>query len=113
MREYLHGKIHRARVTEASPDYIGSITIDEDLLEKADLREHQKVLVASLNSGNRVETYIIRGVRGSGQICMNGPAAHLINVGDIVVIMGFEITEEPPPPNIVLVDDDNRFVRYL
>jgi aspartate 1-decarboxylase len=100
-------------VTQADPDYVGSITIDRDLAEKVDLWQNEKVLVASNTSGNRLETYVILGEAGSGKICMNGPAAHLISAGEEVVIMSFEFTNEPMEPKVILVDKDNRFVRYL
>ena len=80
MRELLQSKIHKATVTEANLEYIGSITIDEDLMEMIDLWEGQKVLVVSNTSGSRLETYAIKGERGSGKICMNGAAAHLIRL---------------------------------
>ncbi|MBI3190794.1 aspartate 1-decarboxylase [archaeon] len=113
MREYLHAKIHRAIITETNLNYIGSITIDENLLDKTRLKENQKVLVADLTNGARLETYIIKGKRNSGMICMNGPTAHIIKIGDIVIIMGFEITKKPKPPKIILVDSKNRFVKYI
>ena len=113
MRTVLHAKIHKATVTQADPDYVGSITIDKDLTEKVGLWHNEKVLVASNTSGHRLETYVIEGERGSGKICMNGPAAHLIAAGEEVVIMGFEFTDTPIEPKVILVDKDNKFVRYL
>ena len=113
MRSVLRAKIHKAVVTQADPDYVGSISIDLDLVEKVDLWANEKVLVASNTSGHRLETYIIEGERGSGKICMNGPAAHLIAAGEEVVIMAFEYTDEPIEPKVILVDDKNKFVRYL
>jgi aspartate 1-decarboxylase len=113
LRSVLRAKIHKAIVTQADPDYVGSITIDRDLTEKVGLWANEKVLVASNTSGNRLETYVIEGERGSGKICMNGPAAHLIAAGEEVVIMGFEHTDEPLEPKVILVDKDNKFVRYL
>ncbi len=113
MRWFLRSKIHRATVTEAEIDYIGSITIDKDLLEKTGLLVGEKVLVTSISSGGRLETYIIEGERGSGVICMNGPAAHIIKTGEVVVIMGFELTDEPVEPKVILVDEKNKFVEYL
>ena len=112
MRSVLRSKIHNATVTEANPDYVGSITIDAELIERAGLWENEKVLVAA-HGGARLETYVIRGETGSGEICMNGPAAHHVRVGEKVVIMGFELTEVPLPPRVVLVDGQNRFVRLL
>ncbi|MGD9202446.1 MAG: aspartate 1-decarboxylase [Chitinispirillia bacterium] len=113
MRWILRSKIHNARVTEAQIDYIGSITIDEDLIEKVGFIEGEKVLVVSNTSGARLETYVIKGVRGSGCICMNGAAAHLIKVDEEIIIMGFELSDRPIKPKIILVDADNRFFRYL
>ncbi|MFW6189865.1 MAG: aspartate 1-decarboxylase [Planctomycetota bacterium] len=113
MRWFLRSKIHNATVTQARIDYEGSITIDEALLEKVGLRPGEKVLVADCNNGARVETYVIAGERGSGSVCMNGAAARLIHRGDQVIIMGFELSEEPVEARKVLVDENNDFVRYL
>jgi aspartate 1-decarboxylase len=113
MRLVLRSKIHKAIVTEANIDYVGSITIDEDLIDKADLWPGEKVLVVSNTSGARLETYVIVGERGSGVVGLNGAAAHLINVGDEIIIMAFELTGEPVNPTMILVDPRNRFVRYL
>ena len=87
--EVLKSKIHNARVTEANLNYIGSITIDEDLLEAANMIENEKVQVVNGNNGERLETYIIKGKRGSGVICLNGPAARKAQVGDVVVIISY------------------------
>jgi aspartate 1-decarboxylase len=87
--EVMKSKIHRVKITEANLHYIGSITIDEALLEAANMLEHEKVQVVAIESGARLETYIIKGTRGSGTICMNGPAARSIQVGDTVIIMAF------------------------
>lgn len=113
MRWILRSKIHKAIVNEANLNYIGSITIDEDLMEKAGFWPGEKVLVASNTSGARLETYVIIGKRGSGIVCMNGAAAHLIKVGEEIIVMGFELTDKPLQPKNVLVDKDNKFVRYL
>ena len=113
MRWVLRSKIHKAIVTEADLDYIGSITIDAALLEKVGLWPGEKVLVVSNSSGARLETYVINGERDSGVICMNGAAAHLIRAGEEIIIMGFELTDAPVTPTIVLVDQQNRFVRFL
>ncbi len=113
MRWVLRSKIHNAYVTEANLAYIGSITIDEELIERAGLWPGEKVLVVSNTTGARLDTYVIAGPRGSGTICMNGAAAHLIKVGEQIIIMGFELTDQPLTPKIVLVDQDNLFVRYL
>ena len=113
MRWVLRSKIHNAYVTEANLDYIGSITIDEDLIEQSGLWPDEKVLVVSNTTGARLETYVIVGPRGSGTIGMNGAAAHLIKAGEQIIIMGFELTERPITPQVILVDQDNHFVRYL
>ncbi|MEX0587511.1 MAG: aspartate 1-decarboxylase [Patescibacteria group bacterium] len=113
MRWVLRSKIHQATVTEADLNYIGSITIDEELIEKVGLWPGEKVLVVSNTSGARLETYVIAGERGSGKICMNGAAAHLIKTGEEIIIMGFELTGKPLKPQNILVDKSNRFVRYL
>lgn len=113
MRFVLHGKIHKAIVTEANLSYIGSITIDEDLLDKVGFWEDEKVMVVSNTSGSRLETYIIKGPRGSGIICMNGAAAHLIKKGEEVIIMGFELCDKPIQSKNILVDKENKFVKYL
>jgi aspartate 1-decarboxylase len=112
-RIVVRSKIHKATVTNANLEYIGSITIDRDLLEKADLWPGEKVLVVSNTTGARLETYIIEGEAGSGCICINGGAAHLIQPGEEVIIMAFAVTAEPVEPIFILVDADNRFVRYL
>lgn len=113
MRWVLRSKIHKAVITEANVDYVGSITIDADLLEKAGLWPGEKVLVASNTSGERVETYAIAGERGSGVVAMNGAAARRIRAGEEVIIMGFELADRPLEATILLVDEQNRFVRYL
>ncbi|MBL8863567.1 MAG: aspartate 1-decarboxylase [Planctomycetes bacterium] len=113
MRTYLRSKIHKARVTAADLNYIGSITIDVDLMEKADIAEWEKVLVVDNTNGNRLETYVIPGQRGSGTIQMNGAAAHLIRTGDEVIVMTFQTTDRPSKPRQILVDPKNRYVRDL
>jgi aspartate 1-decarboxylase len=87
--EVLKGKIHRAVITEANLNYVGSITIDEDLMDAANLIEYEKVQVVNVNNGERLETYVLKGKRGSGVICMNGPAARLCAVGDVVIIISY------------------------
>ena len=109
----LRSKIHKATVTEANANYIGSITIDEELVEKAGFWHGEKVLVVSNTTGVRLETYVIPGKRGSGVICMNGGAAHLIKIGEEIIVMGFELTDKPIKPKNILVDKENRFVREL
>lgn len=112
MRIFLKSKIHNATVTSANLRYVGSITIDPALMEKAQIAEFEKVLVVDNNNGNRLETYVIKGKRGSGKICMNGAAAHLIKKGDEIIIMTFQLAKKPAPPKIVIVDKKNRFIRY-
>ena len=114
MRWYCRSKIHKATVTEANVNYIGSIAIDEGLMEKAGLAPGEEVLVVSNTSGDRLETYTIPGPRGSGVITMNGAAAHLINAGEeIIIIIGFELSDHPVEPTAVLVNERNELARYL
>jgi aspartate 1-decarboxylase len=113
MRIYLRSKVHKATVTEANLHYVGSITIDERLMDLADLAEYEKVLVVDNTNGNRLETYVIKGKKDSGIIGMNGAAAHLIRKGDEIIIMSFQVSDRPKKPINILVDNNNRFVRYL
>ena len=110
--EMLQSKIHRATVTDANLNYVGSITIDEELLEKANLRVGQKVEVLNINNGERFTTYTIRGERGSGEICLNGAAARKVQIGDKVIIISYASYSEEElknyTPTIVMVDDKNR-----
>jgi len=87
--EVLKSKIHRVTVTEANLYYVGSVTIDEDLMDASNIIENEKVQVLNLNNGERLETYVIKGKRGSGEICLNGPAARKVAIGDVVIIMSF------------------------
>ena len=87
--EVVKSKIHRVSVTEADLNYVGSITIDEDLMDAANLIENEKVQIVNINNGERLETYVITGERGSGQICLNGPAARRVAVGDIIIIISY------------------------
>ena len=109
---FLQSKIHRATVTDANLHYVGSITIDEDLLEAAGMLEYQQVHVVDINNGARFETYTIRAPRGSGTICLNGAAARLVQPGDLVIIFAYcLLTQEElknHAPKIVLVDEKNR-----
>ena len=113
MRQLMRSKLHNARVTDANVAYIGSIEIDEDLLDAVGLWVGEKVLVVSNTSGARLETYTIAGKRGSGIISMNGAAAHLIKAGEQIIVMGFEYSDKPVQPRIVLLDDENRIARRL
>ena len=106
------GKIHRATVTQANLNYIGSITIDLNLLEAADIYPYEKVQVVNINNGARLETYAIAGARGSGVICLNGAAARLNSEGDLVIIISYGQFEEAEirslVPHVVFVDEENR-----
>ena len=114
MIEIFQSKIHRATVTEADLNYRGSITIDQDLLDATGMIANQKVQVVNINNGERLETYIIAGQRGSGVICLNGPAARKAQVGDLVVIMTYaQMSPEEASayePVVVHVDENNRIV---
>lgn len=111
----LKGKIHRATVTQAEVDYIGSITIDQDLMDAVGILEYEKVQVADVERGTRLETYVISGEPGSGVICLNGAAAHLVTPGDKVIIMCYaQMTPEEArksKPRVVFVDEDNKIAR--
>jgi aspartate 1-decarboxylase len=111
----LHAKIHRARVTEADLDYVGSISIDASLMQRAGIHEHEQVAVYNLNNGERFETYAIPGA--PGQICLNGAAARLAHVGDRVIIVTFVDLDAEElashEPTVVVVDHDNRPVEHL
>jgi len=117
LRKILRAKIHRATVTQADPDYIGSITIDRDLLDAVDLVVGECVLVADIDNGNRFETYVFEGERGSGVICINGAAAGLVSVGDKVIIIAFGYEQDEAAaavqPKVVLADEENRVDRML
>ncbi|NNC94333.1 MAG: aspartate 1-decarboxylase [Chitinophagales bacterium] len=108
----LKSKIHRARITETELNYIGSITIDEDLMDKADLIEGEQVLICNVNNGERSETYVLKGERGSGVICLNGPLARKAEVGDIVIVLSYGLVEKDKAkniqPKIVFPDENNR-----
>ena len=91
--EVVKSKIHKVSVTEANLQYVGSISIDEDLMDAANLIEGEKVQVVNINNGERLETYVIKGDRGTGQICMNGPAARKAAIGDIIIIIAYALIE--------------------
>ena len=112
-RLLLKSMILKARITQADLRYVGSITIDEDLIDRANLSEHENVNVIDRTNGKRLETYVIKGERGSGVICMNGAAAHLINKGDLVDITAFSWSTGEADPVFIEVDGNNRFVRTL
>ena len=111
----LKSKIPRATVTQAEPDYVGSITIDAELMEAAGLYEYETVCVADVNNGNRLETYVIAGGPGSGIICLNGAAARLVKTGDRVIIMSYAQVDEAEAavmrPQVVFVDRANAITR--
>lgn len=113
--ELLKGKIHRATVTQAELNYVGSITVDEALLEAAGILEYEKVQIVDIDNGNRFETYTICGARGSGMICLNGAAARCVSVGDKIILMayaGYDAAEAAAhKPAVVFVDEENRIVR--
>lgn len=108
----MKSKIHRATVTEANLNYVGSITIDEDLMESADIIANEKVQIVNNNNGERFETYVIPGERGSGIICLNGAAARLVQVGDTVIIISYGIIErkeaESHTPKVIILDSSNK-----
>lgn len=117
--EMLKSKIHRATVTQSALDYIGSITVDETLMEAAGLTEYEKVEIADVDNGARFSTYVICGEANSGIICLNGAAARMVSTGDKVIIMSYaQMTQEEikeNPPKVVFVNDDNtisRITRY-
>lgn len=113
-RTMMKSKIHRATVTEANLNYVGSITIDEDLMDAADLLENEKVQIVNNNNGARLETYVIVGERGSGVVCLNGAAARLVQPGDNVIIISYAMmsAEELAThrPTVVFVDETNKAV---
>lgn len=112
MIEVLKSKIHRCTVTEANLHYVGSCTIDEDLLDAANMIEYEKIQIVNLNNGERLETYIIKGKRGSGVICMNGPAARKVMAGDTVVIMSYALMDfeqaKTFKPAVIFPNDKNK-----
>lgn len=116
-RQMMKGKIHRARVTEANLNYVGSITIDEDILDAVDMLPNEKVQIVNNNNGARLETYIIPGKRGSGVVCLNGAAARLVQEGDVVIIISYGlITNEEAKtfqPKVAIMDENNRIVEMI
>ncbi len=117
LRKVLRAKLHRATVTEADIEYVGSITIDEDLMDAVDVVAGECVLVADVDTGSRFETYVFVGERGSGVICINGAAARLVNVGDKVIIMAFGYVPSAEAsqqnPQVAIIDDANRVARKI
>ncbi len=115
LRSMLKSKIHRAVVTEANLNYVGSITIDRDLMDAADIVENEKVTVVNINNGARFETYVIEGQRGSKVICLNGAAARLVEKDDIVIILTYMLTENEKckdyKPTLVFVNEQNEITK--
>lgn len=115
MIDMLKAKIHRATVTQAELHYVGSITVDEDLLDASGLLEYEKVLIVDVDNGNRFETYTICGERGSGIMCLNGAAARNVSVGDKIIVMGFAQMDPEEAknfkPKVILVDDENKITK--
>ena len=113
-RTMLKSKIHRGRITGSDLHYVGSITVDADLLEAADIREHEQVHVLDIDNGARFETYTIAGERGSGEMCINGAAARLVHTGDTIIVVSYahydETELETYEPKVVHVNEDNRIV---
>ncbi|MDX2304082.1 MAG: aspartate 1-decarboxylase [Microscillaceae bacterium] len=110
--EVLKSKIHRVKVTEANLNYVGSITLDEDLIDAAGMFANLKVQIVNVNNGERFETYIIKGKRGSGEVCLNGPAARKVQIDDVLIIIAYAWMEEPQAreyePIVVFPDEFNR-----
>jgi aspartate 1-decarboxylase len=115
MRIMMKSKIHRATVTQADLDYVGSVTLDAALMEAADLLEGEQVAIVDITNGARIETYVIPGERGSGGIGINGAAAHLVHPGDLVIIMSYAVLDDAEAralePRVVHVDENNRIVK--
>ena len=115
MRTLMTGKIHRATVTQADLHYVGSVTVDSDLLDAAGILENEQVAIVDVTNGARLETYAIRGAAGSGQICVNGPAAHLVSPGDMVILLAYGLMDDAEArthePRVVHVDGENRIVK--
>ncbi|MBF0708972.1 aspartate 1-decarboxylase [Alkalihalobacillus hwajinpoensis] len=113
----LKGKIHRARVTEANLNYVGSITIDEDIIEAVGMLPNEKVQIVNNNNGARLETYIIPGARGSGVVCLNGAAARLVQEGDVVIIVAYGMMSEEEArnftPRVAIMDEHNTIIDMI
>ncbi|NNU83947.1 aspartate 1-decarboxylase [Geobacillus sp. BMUD] len=116
-RTLMNAKIHRARVTEANLDYVGSITIDEDILDAVGIVPNEKVQVVNNNNGARFETYVIPGERGSGVFCLNGAAARLVQKGDVIIVISYVLVPEEKisahRPKIAIMDENNRIVQLI
>ena len=116
-RTMMHSKIHRARVTESDLNYVGSITIDSDILDAVDILPNEKVEIVNNNNGERFATYVIAGERGSGKICLNGAAARLVQVGDVVIIMTYVQLEESElqghAPKVAVLNENNEIEEMI
>lgn len=116
-RTMMKGKIHRARVTEANLNYVGSVTVDESILEQVDILPHEKVQIVNNNNGARLETYIIPGEKGSGIICLNGAAARLVQKGDTVIIVSYAIVSNEEltsyKPKVAIMNDNNEIEQLI
>ncbi|HEX8545520.1 MAG TPA: aspartate 1-decarboxylase [Cytophagaceae bacterium] len=112
--QILKSKIHRVKVTQAELHYVGSITIDEDLIDAANLLEHEKVQIVNVNNGERFETYVIKGARGTGTICLNGPAARKAQLGDIIIIISYATMDfeeaKTWKPTLIFPDSNNKLI---
>jgi aspartate 1-decarboxylase len=113
LRELLKSKIHRCTITEANVEYVGSITIDEDLLDAVDMWQGELVHVWNIDNGERFQTYALAGPRGSGVICINGAAALKVSVGQKVIVASFGLSETPIEPKVILTDEKNRIEKWL
>ena len=116
LREFLHSKIHRATITDSNLNYVGSITIDEEFLEKANIQEWEKVEILDINNGERFQTYALKGIRGSKCFCVNGAAARKVQTGDKIIIVTYaQMSEEEIKthrPTVVQVGEDNEIISY-
>ncbi|PTG92287.1 aspartate 1-decarboxylase [Staphylococcus chromogenes] len=117
IRTMMNSKIHRARVTESNLNYVGSITIDQDILDAVDILPNEKVAIVNNNNGARFETYVIAGKRGSGQICLNGAASRLVEVGDVVIIMTYVQLDENEllthSPKVAVMNENNEIEQMI
>lgn len=117
IRTMMNGKIHRARVTESNLNYVGSITIDADILDAVDILPNEKVAIVNNNNGARFETYVIVGERGSGKICLNGAASRLVEVDDVVIIMTYVQLDERElvdhAPKVVVMNEKNEIIQMI
>jgi aspartate 1-decarboxylase len=113
--QVLKSKIHRVKITQAELNYVGSISIDEDIMDAANIMEYEKVHIFNVNNGERLETYVIKSERGSGTVCLNGPAARKAQVGDIVIIVSYASMEPEEArkfkPTVVFPDSANRLIK--